>query len=192
MKLVFDETVGKYVIDMSAEQGKVETPAAAMAQTAEMEAGGLAATVEKFGNFQVMGVPVGGVVLGTAAAFAIDKIIVDRLIAKETDPEKAASTAMIADLVAAFVIAKYGGKIIGKETAKYCAFVLAYEAVSGKVAAFLDEHWPTSSAPASQAQPLRTHYEVPQVFEQGMRQPMNQFSGMHNTGGALGAYADSF
>lgn len=189
MKMVYDEATGKYVLDITDEQGKV----ADMGQekTADMEQGGIAATIEKFGSFKVMDIPLGGVVLGTAGAFLIDKVVVDRLVANQADAEKAATTAMVADLVAAFVIAKYGHKVIGKSAANASAFVLTYEAISGKIATYLDKVWPTNAS-ASQAQPLRSSYEVPQVFEQGMRQSMNQPSGMQNTGGALGAYAGSF
>jgi len=191
MKIVYDEKTGNPVLDMTDEQGKV----AGVGQdrdAAEMEQGGLAATLNKFSGMQVAGVPVGGVVLGTAGAFVLDKVIVDRILAKETDPEKAASTAMLWDLLLALAIGKWGGKYIGKETAKSAAFVLTYEAISGKVATWLDGVWPKSSAEASQSQPMRAAYEVPQVFEQPAMQPMMQPSGMQNTGGGLGAYAGAF
>lgn len=189
-QVAWDESIGKYVIDIT------PTKPAEDEHLAKMEASGMAASIEKFGKMEVMGVPVGGVVLGTGLAFVIDKVIVDRLIASQTDASKAATYAMMADLVAAGVIAKFGPKYIGQSASKYCAFVLAYEAVSGKISEYLDKIWP---------KPSTTQSQLHQGYQQ-LAQPMQQINGgawsepnimqqsgaMQNTGGNLGIYEGAF
>ncbi len=97
-----------------------EKPAAV--QTAELE-NSVSNALDKFTNFDLMGVPVGAAAMGGAAAILIDRFAIAKL-----DPTN--KWGSWANLAAALVIKKWGGKYVGNKTADVTALILAYEAIA--------------------------------------------------------------
>lgn len=190
MNLVFDEKENRYVLNGEDATMASDDKKASM----QASAAGVLGSLEKLSKSQVQGFPVGAIGVGTVGAFVIDKIIIDRLVARETDPQKAATTAMWAEIALAIAIATYGKKK-APTAATAAAFVLGYEAISGKIAAALDKAWPKPSDAAqqqqsdnaSQQQIYGGRWVEPSVFRQEPAAARQQ-----NTGGKLGAYEMAF
>ncbi|MDD5061504.1 MAG: hypothetical protein PHN44_04380 [Candidatus Marinimicrobia bacterium] len=110
------------------------------------------AFLDKLSNFELMGVPVGAAATGSAIA-----ILVDRLALAKLDPTNKFGS--WANLVAAFALKKWGGKLIGNKTADFAAFVLTYEAVADWVTQGLNKVMP-SVVNAQMAQPIHNANSV--------------------------------
>jgi len=111
-----------------AELRNAEKPAG----TATMES---PAFLDKITNFEAMGIPVGAVGVGTAIAILVDRVALARL-----DPTN--KWGSWANLVAAFALQRYGGKLIGQKTANATAFILTYEAMADWVSQGLNKVMP--------------------------------------------------
>jgi hypothetical protein len=102
--------------------------------TAELES---PAFLDKVTNFEVMGVPVGAAAMGSALAILVDRVAIAKL-----DPTN--KWGSWANLGAAFVIKKWGGKFLGSKTADAAALILTYEAVADWVTMGLNKVLPNT------------------------------------------------
>ncbi len=93
------------------------------------------AFLDKITNFDLMGIPVGTAAVGSALA-----ILVDRVVLAKVDPTN--KWGSWANLAAAFVLKKYGGKFLGSKSADAAALILTYEAVADWVTMGLNKVWP--------------------------------------------------
>lgn len=131
MKLIFDEKTNQYTV--------VEPEIASM----EAAAGGIAGTLDKVASMEILGVPLGGVALGSAFAILMDRVILTRV-----DPEhKWGSYALLGS---ALLIARFGKKFLGK-TADFTAIILTYEAIADWITSAVDRIVPPPAATLPQS-----------------------------------------
>ncbi len=109
------------------------------------------AFLDKLTNVEVGGVPVGAAAVGSALA-----ILVDRLVLAKVDPTN--KWGSWANLGAAFVIGRYGGKFMGRKSADAAALILTYEAVADWVTQAMNKLLPSTATynQAAMAQPRNT------------------------------------
>jgi hypothetical protein len=109
------------------------------------------AFLDKLTNVEVGGVPVGAAAVGSALA-----ILVDRLVLAKVDPTN--KWGSWANLGAAFVIGRYGGKFMGRKSADAAALILTYEAVADWVTQAMNKIMPSTATinQAAMAQPRNT------------------------------------
>lgn len=202
-QLVWDDKENKQVLDLTEKPATKE-------QVATMEAGGLAASIEKFAKTEILDVPIVAVALGAFGAYVVDKVIVQRVIApiiadtvltQAQKDAKVAQYTMLIELGGAVAIAKFGPKLIGKSAANAMAFVLAYEGISGTLTRWLDSVWPKPAAAeqprlnqARQGMNYGGYYQHPSVMQHGAEQRGSGSMGLAplNVGGQLGTYAGVF
>jgi hypothetical protein len=109
------------------------------------------AFLDKLTNMNVAGVPVGAAVVGSGLA-----ILVDRVALAKLDPTN--KWGSWANLGAALVLKKWGGKLLGRQSADAAALILTYEAVADWVTAGMNKVLPpvVTAQQASMAQPRNT------------------------------------
>lgn len=123
-------------------------------ETAEMEQKKLLGGLTRF---DVMGLPVGEVAVGTGVAVLFDRVIIARL-----DPQQ--KWGMFANLAAAWALKNYGARFIGSGAASAGSFILVYEALADTVQGWMNRVIPTSitasQSGGSFAQPRGDYHQV--------------------------------
>jgi hypothetical protein len=111
-------------------------------QTANMEMsfGGIGSALDKATGFQVMGLPLGEAAVGGAIALVLDRLVLGKLLAKYNS----GTWGPFINLGTAWVIKKYGSKILGSKTADAAALILTYEAVADWVTLGINSVWPAT------------------------------------------------
>ena len=133
MEIVFNEATGKYEAHLDP----------APSQPAEMEQSGMAGSLGRFSNLEIMGVPLGAAAVGGISAIVLDRVVLERL-----DPAHKYSPYSL--LVASALIGRFGRKYAG-DAAKYMSLILAYEGVADFLSAAVDKVWPKTIATTAQS-----------------------------------------
>jgi hypothetical protein len=133
MKIAFNETSGQYE--------QIADAAPASAPVAEME--NVNATLNKLANYDVMGLPIGGAVVGGLGAILIDRVLLQRI-----DPTHKYTPWSL--LIASGLMGKFGRKYLG-DAAKYASLILAYEGVADYMSSMIDKYNPVTPAATAQS-----------------------------------------
>lgn len=148
IELVYDEKTSKYslapVSDDQPNKAEMEQSAVASIQK----------PLQKAADFEIAGLPLGGIGVGFAGTYLIDKLVGDQL-GKWGD---------MGNLAAALAVAYLGPKFIGKEASKWISAVIIYEVAKPHMVSMLDKVWPVKTT---------TEASTPEVVAEqssGMRQ----------------------